>query len=107
MSYRLSLLRLQLSSLKASVTHQKCTIISNFDFDPLRVELAFLTKQTQRTIVMCANRNKTIFICHSPTLRKGIDIHCKVTFGFKCIMDKLGLAGDVTTLEFLLCRERF
>ena len=39
MSYRLSLLRLQLSNLKATVTHQKCTIISNFDFDPLRVEL--------------------------------------------------------------------
>ena len=39
MSYRLSRLRLQLSSLKATVTHQKRTIISNFDFDPLRVEL--------------------------------------------------------------------
>ena len=39
MSYRLSLLRLQLSHFKATVTHQKCTIISNFDSDPLRVEL--------------------------------------------------------------------
>ena len=39
MSYRLSLLRLQLSNIKAIVTHQKCMIISNFDFDPLRVEL--------------------------------------------------------------------
>ena len=39
MSYRLSLLRLQLSNPKATVTHQKCTIVSNFDFDPLRVEL--------------------------------------------------------------------
>ena len=39
MSYRHSLLRLQLSNLKATVTPQKCTIISNFDFDPLRVEL--------------------------------------------------------------------
>ena len=39
MSYRLNLLRLQLSNLKATVTHQKCTIILNFNFDPLRVEL--------------------------------------------------------------------
>ena len=39
MSYRLSLLRLQLSNLKATVTHQKCMIISNFYFDPLRIEL--------------------------------------------------------------------
>ena len=58
MSYRLSLLRLQLSNLKATVAHQKYTIISNFDFDPLRVELgpygSFFEKQTQRTIVMCA-----------------------------------------------------
>ena len=38
-SYRLTLLIFQLSNLKATVTHQKCTIISNFDFDPLRVEL--------------------------------------------------------------------
>ena len=57
MSYRLSLLRLQLSNLKATVTHQKWTIISNFDFDPLRVEFgpygSFLTKRTQRTIIMC------------------------------------------------------
>ena len=39
MSYRLSLLRLQLPNLEATVTHQKCTIISKFDFDYLRVEL--------------------------------------------------------------------
>ena len=39
MSYRLSLLRLQLSNLNTTAIHQKCTIISNFDFDPLRVEL--------------------------------------------------------------------
>ena len=39
MSYRLSLSRLQLSNLKATVAHQKYTIISNFDFDLLRVEL--------------------------------------------------------------------
>ena len=76
-----SFLRLQLSNLKATVTHQKCAIISNFDFDPLRVELRpygsfFLTKQTQRTIVMCAidwsliEMKQLIFICHSPTLRK-------------------------------------
>ena len=42
MSYRF-LLRLQLPNLKATVgftvAHQKCTIISNFDFDLLRVEL--------------------------------------------------------------------
>ena len=40
MSYTdFSLLKLQLSNLKATVTHQKCMIISNLDFDPLRVEL--------------------------------------------------------------------
>ena len=39
MSYRLSLLSLQLSNLNATVTYQKCMIISNFDFDPLCVEL--------------------------------------------------------------------
>ena len=39
MSYRLSLLRFQSSNLKATVTHQKCTIVSNFDFDTLPVEL--------------------------------------------------------------------
>ena len=36
MPYRLSLLRLQLSNLKAKVTNQKGIIISKFDFDPLR-----------------------------------------------------------------------
>ena len=39
MFYRLSLLRLQLSNLNTTATHRKYTIISNFDFDPLRVEL--------------------------------------------------------------------
>ena len=39
MSYGLSLLRLQLSNLRATVTYQKCTIILNFDFDALFVEL--------------------------------------------------------------------
>ena len=34
-----SFLILQLSNLKATVTHQKYAIISNFDFDQLRVEL--------------------------------------------------------------------
>ena len=57
--YRLSLLRLQLYNLRATITHQKCTIISNFDFDPLCVEnrtlwFLFFTKQTQRKIVVCA-----------------------------------------------------
>ena len=75
MPYRLSLLRLQLSSLKATVTHQKWTITSTFDFDLLRVRVPFLTKQTQRTIVMRATDwsligMKQFFICHSPTLRK-------------------------------------
>ena len=55
--------------------------------------IPFLTKQAQRTIVMCAidlvfNRNETTFICLSPTLRKAYrDIHCKVTFGFKYILN--------------------
>ena len=55
MPYRLSRLRLQMSNLKATVTHQKCTIISTFDFDSLHIELGpygsffVLTKQTQRT----------------------------------------------------------
>ena len=39
MSYRLSILRMQLSNLKATVTNESCTIISNFNFDPLCVEL--------------------------------------------------------------------
>ena len=89
MSYRLSLLRLQLSNLKATVTHQKCTIVSNIDFDPLRVELepfgSFLTKQTQRTIVMCATdwslmRMKQVLYNIHQHSEKRIDIHHKLTF---------------------------
>ena len=92
MSYRLSLLRLQLSNVKATVTHQKCTIISNFNFDTLCVELgpycSFLAKQTQRIMVMCAINWSLIgmkpfsYAIHQHS-EKRIDIHCKVTFGFK------------------------
>ena len=79
MSYRPSLLRSQLSNLKATVTHHKCTIISNFDFDPLRVELgpygSFFDDTNSKNNCrvrnwLVFNRNETIFICHSPTLRK-------------------------------------
>ena len=93
MSYRLSLVRLQLSNLKATVTNQKCMIISNFDFDPLRVELGpygflFLTKQTQRTTVMWAIDwsligMKQFLYAIQQHSEKRIDIHCKVTVGFK------------------------
>ena len=80
MSYRLSLLRLQLSKLKATVTHQNRTFISNFDFDPLHVELgpygSFFDETDSKNNChalrnwLVFNRNETIFICHSPTLRK-------------------------------------
>ena len=79
MSYRFSLLRLQLSNLKATVTHQSCTIISNFDVDPLRVELgsygSFFDETNSKNNCpvrswLVFDRNETIFICHSPTLRK-------------------------------------
>ena len=92
MSYRLNLLRLQLSNRKATVTHQKCTVISNFDFDPLHVELepydSFLTKQTQRTIVMCAvdwyliGMKQFLYAIHQHS-EKRLDIHSKITFDFK------------------------
>ena len=91
----LSLLSLQLSNLKATVTHQKFTIISNFDFDLLRVEFGpsahFLTKQTQRTIVICAidwsviGMKQFLYAIHQHS-EKRIDIHGKITFGFKYIM---------------------
>ena len=79
MSYRLSLLRLQLSNLKATVTQQKCTIILNFDFDPLHAELepysSFFDGTNSKNNChmgnwLVFNRNETIFRCHSPTLRK-------------------------------------
>ena len=89
------IIRLQLFNLKATVTHQNNTIISNFDFDPFRVELGpygsflVMTKQTQRTIVMCAidwsligMKYSFLYSIHQHT-EKRIDIHCKVTFGFK------------------------
>ena len=49
----------ELANLKATVTHQKCTIISNFDFDPLRVELGpysnfFDETNSKNWIAMCA-----------------------------------------------------
>ena len=37
--YRLNLLRLKQSNLKATVRKRKCMNIGNFDFDPLRVKL--------------------------------------------------------------------
>ena len=79
MSYRLSLLRLQLSNLNTTVTQQKWTIISNLDFDHLRVELGpygsiFDEPNSKNNCHvrnwLSFNRNETIFICHSPTLRK-------------------------------------
>ena len=79
MSYRLSLLRLQLSNLKATVKHQKCMIISTFDLEPLRVEFgpngSVLDETNSKNNchvrnLLVWNRNETIFIYHSPTLRK-------------------------------------
>ena len=49
-----------------------------------------LTKQTQRTIVMCAidwsliGMKRSLYAIHQHS-EKRIDIHCKVTFGFKYI----------------------
>ena len=92
MSYILSLLKLQLSNLNATVTHQKCTIISNCDFDPLHVELGpwIRTKQSQGTIIMCAIDGSLIgikqflYAIHQDS-EKRIYIRCKVTFSFKYI----------------------
>ena len=50
----------------------------------------FLTKQTQRTIVMCAidwsliGMKQFLYVVHQHS-EKRIDIYCKVTFGFKYI----------------------
>ena len=58
MFYRLGLLKLQLSKLKARVTNQMCTIISYFDFDPLRVELgpygSFFDETNSKEQLSCA-----------------------------------------------------
>ena len=94
MSYRLSLLRLQLSGLKATVTHQKCRIISNFDFDPLRVELgpygSFFDETNSKNNCHVRNwlvfyRNETILYAIHQHSEKRIDTYCKVVFGFKYI----------------------
>ena len=70
LSCRLSLSRLQLSNLKATVTYQQCTIVSNFDFDPLHVELGpygsfFDETNSKNKCHMCNwlffNRNETVF----------------------------------------------
>ena len=90
MSYRLSLLRLQLSNLKATVTHQKCTIISNFDFDPLSVKLGPYGSFFDETVVICTidwsliGMKQFLYAIRQHS-EKRIDIHCKVTFGFKCM----------------------
>ena len=99
MSYRLSLLRLQLSNLIATVTHQKCTIISNFDFDRLSVELGpygsfffffFFVETNSKNNChvrnwLVFNRNETILYAIHQHSEKHIDMDCKVTLGFKYI----------------------
>ena len=50
--------------------------------------VSFPTKETQRTIVMCAIDRSFIGINYflyafTKNSEKRIDIHCKVTFGFK------------------------
>ena len=55
-----------------------------------RLIVPFLTKQTQRTIVMCAidwssiGMKQYLYASHQHS-EKRIDIHCKVTFDFKYI----------------------
>ena len=74
-----------------------CTIISNFDFDPLRVEIgpygALFDETTSKNNChvrnwLIFNRNETISYAIHQHPEKRIDINCKhgkVTFGFKYI----------------------
>ena len=55
--------------------------------------VSFLTKQTQRTIVMCATdwsligMKRFLYASHQHSEKRTcIDIHCKVSFGFKYII---------------------
>ena len=93
--YRLSLLSLLLSNLRATVTYQKCTIISNFEFNPLRVELGPFGSIFDETnwknncyvhILLVINRNETILYVIHKHSEKRFDIHWKVAFGFKYII---------------------
>ena len=91
MSYRLILLRLLLSNLNATVTHQKCTIISNFDFDSLRIELGPYDSVFDETCAIdlsLIGMKQFVYAIHQHS-KKRIDIHCKVTFGFKYMFKKL------------------
>ena len=81
MSYRLRLLGLQLSNHKATVTHQKCTNIWNFDFDPLRVELgpygSLVDKKNSHNNChvrtwLVFNRNETIFYMPLTNMQKSV-----------------------------------
>ena len=63
----------------------------------------YLTKQTQRTIVMCSidwsliGMKQVLNAIHQHS-EKRIDIHCKVTFGFKYIKQYLGCIYTKTQL---------
>ena len=60
----------------------------------------FLTKQTQTTIVMCAihwsliEMKQFLYAIHQHS-EKCIDIHCKVTFGFKYMYYIRALLQDI------------
>ena len=97
MSYRLNLLRLKWCNFKATVTNQKCTNIWKFDFDLLRVELGpyghfwqnKLKEQlsSAQLIGLYLEWNNFLYATQRHS-EKSIDIHCKVTFGFKYRREK-------------------
>ena len=108
MSY--SLLRLQLPNLEATVTLQKCTIISNFEFVilipcmlnkgltvPFFINFYFFDETNSKNnyhMRNCLVFNRNNFYMPSTNLShqhsvERIDIHCKLTFGFKYIIHTL------------------
>ena len=80
-------------------------IISNFYFDPMRIELgpyiSFLRKQ--RTIIMCATdwsliRMKQFLYGIHQHSEKRINISCKVTLGFKYMI--IYFYGELKKINF-------
>ena len=70
--------------------------------------IPFVTKQTQRTIVMCAidwpliGMKQFLYVFHQPS-EKRIDIHCKVTFSFKYIHSQLKFIPTLLSQFVAIC----
>ena len=86
MSYRLSLLRSKLSSLKATVTHHMCLIISfieNVYFAPLRVELGPLVSKLKEQLSCAVDWSligmKQFYMPLTKTQKSEQNVQCKVS----------------------------